>query len=195
LKTLVLLGGLILLVVVVVAGFILASHSAKNAEKEKAALRDPDPAVRRQAEERKQKERVANERAADDAADKAKVAMGAGVVIAIVIVATLYVAFVLLAGAWVAKDAYARGMNGLGWASFYYLFQMLSRASVVVVLLFPLSLFGLPIVGMLLGEPVYWVGLFVYLLARRSGQLIRCTVCRNKQLGYLGACPHCGHKV
>jgi uncharacterized membrane protein len=192
-KTVALVGGLVLLVALVIGVFVLVSRSGKNADKDPA--RQPDPAARWQADERGRQDRVANDRAVEDVTDKAKAAMGVWLIISIVAAVILYASLVLFVGGWVARDAYARGMNGLAWAAFYYLFQLLSRSFVVVVLLFPLALLGWGSIGMLFGEPLYWMGLVAYRYGRRQGRLAKCETCRNPRLDYLPKCPHCGRQV
>jgi hypothetical protein len=126
-------------------------------------------------------------------AEKAQEAMALGIVLVILGLALAYALAVLLMGAWVARDAYRRGLPGLGWATFYYLFQLLGRLVVFPLAIVPTLL--LPGVGpfiLLAGEPIAWLGIVVYLYARRPGRLTACHNCQNRLLDYLLVCPHCG---
>lgn len=196
-KTFGLIAGLVAVVLVAIGGFAYVARSNRNAEKELADLRDPDPAIRQAAEDRRRQDQAAKAKMVEETADQAKSAVGLGLGLGlgllVLVMFVLYLACILLAGGWVAKDAYARGMSGLGWASFYYLFQIISRCVVVVLVVIPAALaFRVSTLGILLGEPAYWVGMFVYLYARRPGEPTRCAICGNRRLGYLSTCPHCG---
>ena len=162
---------------------------------------DPPPTARPPSGEG----RDADRQAVDVAKDVAS-----AVWVGFVVLLTAYLAAVIAAGGWVAKDANARGMPGLGWASFYYLFHLLSRGFVGVLQVVGMVSAGLAVtsiwtspfrtavssvgvvVSLLAVELAAWSGLLVYLSVRRAGSCPRCRRCNNRRLGYLVACPHCG---
>lgn len=123
---------------------------------------------------------------------------GVAVVVAVAVFALVvcYFAAVFLAGGWVARDAYARGMAGLPWATFYYVYQIVARVVIYPVAMIPAALTSLLIPGLGLlvlagAELIAWCGLFAYLIARRQGRLVRCRNCDNARLDSLPDCPHC----
>lgn len=186
-RTVGLLAGLVAAVAVVMVVVILivrpsAPKTEPTAKSAPARAREPSPEERRSAEQ-----------AADDRREQAATVgrTVAGLMILAVVIA--YVLAVLLVGAWVARDANARGMPGLGWASFYYLFHLLARLAVIPLAILPsLIIPGLGLLVFLAVEPAAWVGLVVYLVARRAGRTGRCHNCGNRRLVYLVACPLCG---
>lgn len=117
------------------------------------------------------------------------------VVIAIVVVTVLYFVALLTTGAWIARDAGRRGMSGLGWASFYYLFHVLARLLALPLLIVPALVLG-PFVWVLVAgtEAVGWFGLAVYFAGRRPGSFAPCSNCRCRRLRYLVVCPVCGQE-
>ena len=126
----------------------------------------------------------------------AQTAVAAGGLVAFVaaMFIIVYGAAVLLTGGWVARDASNRGMSGIGWAAFYFLFQAFWRVPLFVVALFPsvvIAGLGVPLVLIGFAELASWAGLGSYLIARRRGPMSRCGTCHNSALAYLPSCPHC----
>lgn len=150
-----------------------------------------------------------NKQAATTESAQADQVTGAGALLCILVLPIAYVMFVLYIMAWVARDAYRRGMEGGMWAFNYICFQFVFGVpfilSVISVLVSALGTVLSPILGVfLLGAlgsffaallflPLSWAGLCVYLVARRRGQMAVCSHCGNDRLGYMLRCPHCDH--
>lgn len=198
LKSVGLVAGLVVGVGVVMALIIWAirtpAATAPPTAKEnaRAAARRAN-AEREQQREQAEKERRQVEETSNRITNVSLAGMGLAALLLILLGIILYVILILAVGAWVAYDANRRGMSGLGWSSFYYLFHVIPRLPVLPLAIIPSLL--LPGVGLLFFlpvEPVAWTGLFVYLVARRPGRFTRCPHCGNRRLHYLVACPVCG---
>jgi uncharacterized membrane protein len=167
-----------------IAYFIISSNRAA----EKARIADS-----RKSAEEKQRDAEQETKSKEEVAAKAKAAMSVGMMLAVLLGVAIYAFLLVTLGAWVAKDAYARGLNGLGWASFYYLFHFFSRVLIVGLSLIPaLLIVGLGLFIIPVAEVVSWMSLVTYLYARRPGRLSPCKACGNRRLAYLVVCPHCG---
>ena len=94
----------------------------------------------------------------------------------------VYLVLVAFAGAWMARDAAARGLEPGAWAGAFLLAQMIALLGLAV----PAN----PADALLL-LPAAWLALAVYLLSRRRGRLAHCDSCGQKYLHYR-PCPHCG---
>lgn len=112
---------------------------------------------------------------------------------AIVGVMALYLLVILAVGAWIGRNALARGHSPLGWMSFYFVMQALLR-----IVAFPLGVMGsifapssIPLL-IAFAEMVAWSGLITYLLVRTRGTLERCDRCQEGKLITLRSCPRCG---
>lgn len=159
--------------------------------------------------------------AAADKAKSAKLQEDAGklgsILMGLLILAAIagWVVAIYFTGAWIARDAFRRGMNGLAWAWFYFAFQIINRIAVLFPLLFLRGIFltaaayqeqrygertgGVqdvltlaPLTVILLTtEMIHWGGFYVYLYCRRTGQLRPCKRCNQMRMVTLQACPHC----
>lgn len=129
----------------------------------------------------------------EDSEKAVKTALSVAAVLVIVLVFA-YLLAVMLAGGWVARDAYARNLNGLGWAAFYYASQVFFRVMAVVFLVLPLAVFlgDHRYWAVLVVEPASWIGFGIYLFARPWGKRKPCQNCRQGCLHYLVTCPRCG---
>jgi len=104
-----------------------------------------------------------------------------------------YLSAIIGSGIWVARDATARGMSGLGWLSFYLVFQLVGRIAIFPLALIPSILTGGAAIPwlMLAAEPFAWSSLVIYRFARRQGRMRICDNCNQKRLEYLIRCPVC----
>ena len=187
-KSIKLIVGLAAIVGLLLAIVLFVLQYKKNADKERETQKTV--VTSKQVEEAKKREAEEKTRSVEA---NAVAAMSIGVVLLIILVFTLYSFLLVTMGAWVAKDAYARGLSGLGWASFYYLFHFFSRVLIIGLSLVPAILIaGFGFFVLPVAEIVSWMGLFAYLYARRPGKLSRCRTCENRRLNYLSICPHCG---
>jgi hypothetical protein len=210
LKSVGLVAGLLLLVGVVMALIIWAVRTpspkppptapARPTARSAAAPQAAEPrdeAERERERERRRKATDELERKRQEEAERVEKAKEAGVKLLVMAAASVYGLFVLAVGCWVAYDAGGRGMSALGWASFYFLFQLIARLAVLPLAFVP-ALVLFPEAGsvvILAGETAAWTGLIVYLFARRSGRFARCHHCGRSRLEYLVVCPVCGAKA
>jgi hypothetical protein len=201
----------ILFLLLVSAGCVLGIayliYSQEIAQKEKSG---PKNAVMRKAQE--ELKRLQGEVEQEELPQKPRSFMETAKSVALLFGFALYYFLVVMVGPWIARDAYAREMAGLGWASFYYVFHLCSRALFFSVFLPLFTVQNLAqrfhlevrieysddveavlriVLGVLV-ELIAWVGLFAYLYARRRGKLSSCRSCPNRRLAYLVVCPHCG---
>lgn len=182
----------LLVLLIVPVGLVLFAAFFILTSKQKAERERNTPKINQQ------KKDIADEKQWDEeekekTKDKIIAGFGYGIVLLILIGVAIYVFLLVTMGAWIAKDAFARGMNGLGWASFYYLFHFFSRVLIVGLSLVPaINILGFGMFVFPVAELVSWMGFFTYIYARRPGKLTLCKTCKNRQLFYLQLCPHCG---
>jgi hypothetical protein len=128
-------------------------------------------------------------------------------------VIAIWILAVYFTGAWLARDAYRRGMNGLHWCIFYFAFQFFNRLALVGIITFvrivvvramnageivvtkggflDAAMSASLWLVLLSTEAIHWGGLFVYLFCRRRGSMIKCRKCTQLRLQNLKSCPHC----
>jgi len=97
-------------------------------------------------------------------------------------------------GVVLARDASARGLPPLPWVAAYFLFHAVGPSlglAVATPLLFSFPPLGV-LAGLVLGLGASWYGGLTYLAVRRPGKKSACPRCRNRRLAYLMTCPHCG---
>jgi len=182
-KTVLLLGGLIVGVLVVLGVLLYAVSPSKKHEAAPTAAKSP--AVTLPLTER-------------DATAGNVVAglLGVGylLVVFVTLLVIVYAVGVFVAGVALAKDAAARGLPTLPWAGAFFGFQAVGPwlgALVATPLLAAFPPLGV-LAGVALGLLASWYGGLVYLAVRRPGRKLPCPRCRNPRLGYLVTCPHCG---
>ncbi len=186
-KTVLLLGGLIVGVLVVLAVLLYAVTPSKKVTPVAPAaatpsLPDRDPVWDRTPTSRDDSH--ANFTAAG------LLGLGIAVVIVAVVAAALYMIAVMAVGVLLAKDAAARGMQTLPWVAAYFVFQGAGPAlGLPLMAVFPPV--GI-LAGLAFGLAASWYGGLMYLAVRRPGKKLPCPRCRNPRLKYLVTCPHCG---
>lgn len=117
------------------------------------------------------------------------------ITIGLFVAALLYWPVVYWTAGWIAKDAYNRNLPGLGWATLFLFFQITDGilGFYVASRIIENRISSLILVLVAIGITAFgWAGLFIYLVARRPGLLIRCEKCNNRRLNYVVVCPHCG---
>ena len=193
-KTVLLLGGLIVGVLVVLAVLLYAVTPSK-----KVTPAAPAPAVTPATafpERDPVWDRTPPARDDSHAAWTALSVVAMGYV-GVVVVTLLFIAYVVLifaAGVALTRDAAARGLPPLPWAAAYFVFHAVGPAlgaTVATPLMVVLPPLGL-VAGLVLALVGGWYGGLMYLAVRRPGKKLPCPRCRNARLKYLVTCPHCG---
>jgi len=169
------------------------------------ARKEPPPKTPEQV--RYEKHLTEAERKQEEESLKAGISVIVAGIVLVVVCGWLFAVYSV--GAWVARDAYQRGMNGLAWTCFYFAFQIINRLALGGVwLAVKLLAAGIifkdgtpsafesvayaPLWALILAsEAIHWGGLFVYLYCRRRGSMRRCRDCRESHLSTLQRCPHC----
>ena len=193
-KTVVLLGGLILGVVLILGVLLYAVTPSKketptpgSTAVKTPAVPDRDPAWGK----------LPAERDAPNAGwtMASVMAMGYAVLVFVTVLLIGYAVGIFVAGVALAKDAAARGLSPLPWAAAYFAFHAVGPmlgwavAAPLMVTFPPLGVMA----GVILAVIGGWYGGLMYLAVRRPGRKSACPRCRNLRLSYLVLCPHCGH--
>jgi heme/copper-type cytochrome/quinol oxidase subunit 2 len=112
-----------------------------------------------------------------------------------------YVGVIFGTSAFITRDATNRGHNGEAWCAIFLGIQFILRPFVYLAARGVANEFkvefgyGIALTVTLACVDVFaWSGLFVYLYARRRGELEKCPECLQPRLHYLLTCPHCGRK-
>ncbi len=193
-KTVVLLGGLILGVVLILGVLLYAVTPSKKETATTAptavktpAVPDRDPAWGK----------LPAERDTSNAGSVVAGLLGVGylMLVFITLLVIVYAVGVFVAGVALAKDAAARGLPPFPWAAAFFAFQAVGPllgwvvATPLLAVMLPLGVLA----GGILGLLASWYGGLMYLAVRRPGRKSACPRCRNLRLSYLVVCPHCGH--
>lgn len=195
-KTVLLLGGLIVGVLVVLAVLLYAVTPSKKEVPVTPVA--PASAVTPTFPEREPAWSKTPPPARDDSHANwtalSVLAMGYVGVVVITLLLIAYVIGVFAAGVALTRDAAARGLPPLPWAAAYFLFHAVGPslgamvATPLMVVLPPLGV----VAGLVLAVVGGWYGGLMYLAVRRPGKKLPCPRCRNARLKYLVTCPHCG---